>query len=47
MEEEFYEINLFCKDYAVLKLSKSIGKIFIPAFETRSPVKITAFGDDK
>lgn len=35
------------KDYAVLKLSKSIRKMFIPAFETKSSVKVTALGDDK
>ncbi len=34
-------------DFAVLKLSKSIRKIFIPAFETHSSVKVTALGDDK
>lgn len=35
------------KDFAVLKLSKSNRKIFIPAFETHSSVKVTALGDDK
>jgi hypothetical protein len=35
------------KDFAVLKLSKSMRKLFIPAFETRSSVKVTALGDDK
>ena len=35
------------QDFAVLKLSKSIRKIFIPAFETRSQVKVRAMGDDK
>jgi hypothetical protein len=35
------------KDFAVLKLSKSTRKLFMPAFETRSSVKITALGDDK
>lgn len=34
-------------DYAVLKLSKSVRKIFIPAFETSTGVKIEAVGDDK
>jgi hypothetical protein len=34
-------------DYAVLRLSKSNRKLFIPAFETRSSVKVTALGDDK
>jgi len=35
------------KDFAVLKISKSIRKIFIPAFETRSSVEVIALGDDK
>ena len=35
------------KDFAVLKLSKSNRKTFIPAFETRSSVKVSALGDDK
>lgn len=34
-------------DYAVLKLSKSNRKIFIPAFETKSGVTVTAEGEDK
>jgi len=34
-------------DFAVLKVGKGIRKIFIPAFETRSGVRITALGDDK
>jgi hypothetical protein len=34
-------------DFAVLKLSKSNRKLFIPAFETKSKVKIEALGDDK
>jgi hypothetical protein len=34
-------------DFAVLKLSKSNRKLFIPAFETQSKVKIEALGDDK
>lgn len=34
-------------DYAVLKLSKSNRKLFIPAFETSTSVKVTALGDDK
>jgi hypothetical protein len=34
-------------DFAVLKLSKSNRKMFIPAFETHSSVKVTALGDDK
>jgi hypothetical protein len=35
------------KDFAVLRLSKSNRKMFIPAFETRSSVKVIALGDDK
>lgn len=35
------------KDYAVLKISKSNRKMFIPAFETYTSVKIEAMGDDK
>lgn len=34
-------------DYAVLKLSKSTRKLFIPTFETKSGVKIEAVGEDK
>jgi len=34
-------------DYAVLKLSKSTRKIFIPAFESYSSVTVEAFGEDK
>lgn len=34
-------------DFAVLKLSKSNRKIFIPAFETNSGVKVEAAGEDK
>ena len=34
-------------DFAVLKLSKGNRKMFIPAFETHSSVKVTALGDDK
>lgn len=34
-------------DYAVLKVSKSVRKIFIPAFETTTGVRIEAVGDDK
>jgi len=34
-------------DFAVLKLSKFNRKMFIPAFETHSSVKVTALGDDK
>lgn len=35
------------EDYAVLKLSKSSRKLFIPAFETKSGVRITGVGEDK
>lgn len=34
-------------DFAVLKLSKSERKLFIPAFETRSGIAVTAVGEDK
>lgn len=34
-------------DYAVLKLSKSSRKIFMPTFETKTGVKIEAIGEDK
>lgn len=34
-------------DYAVLKLSKSVRKIFIPAFETHTAVDIEAVGENK
>lgn len=34
-------------DFAVLKLSKGNRKMFIPAFETHSSVKVIALGDDK
>ena len=34
-------------DYAVLKLSKSTRKLFIPTFETKSGVKVEAVGEDK
>ena len=34
-------------DYAVLKVSKRIRKVFMPAFETHTDVKIQALGDDK
>lgn len=34
-------------DYAVLKLSKSTRKIFIPAFESYSSVTVEALGEDK
>lgn len=35
------------KDYAVLKVSKSIRKIFTPAFETFSNVRVEALGENK
>ncbi len=35
------------KDYAVLKVSKSLRKIFIPSFETHSSVKVEALGESK
>ena len=34
-------------DYAVLKLSKSTRKLFMPTFETKSGVRIEAMGEDK
>lgn len=34
-------------DYAVLKLSKSIRKVFMPSFETHTAVKIAGLGDNK
>ena len=34
-------------DYAVLKVSKRIRKVFMPAFETHTHVKIQALGDNK
>lgn len=34
-------------DFAVLKLSKSVRKIFIPTFETKSGVTVEAIGEDK
>lgn len=34
-------------DYALLKLSKSTRKLFIPAFETKTGVKVEAVGEDK
>ena len=35
------------KDYAVLKLSKSTRKLFIPTFETKSGVTVKALGEEK
>jgi hypothetical protein len=35
------------KDYAVLQLSKSVRKIFIPAFETNATVEVKALGENK
>lgn len=34
-------------DYAVLKLSKSNRKMFIPTFETKTGISVEAVGDDK
>jgi hypothetical protein len=34
-------------DFVVLKVGKGVRKMFIPAFETHSSVKISALGDDK
>jgi hypothetical protein len=34
-------------DFAVLKVSKKVRKLFMPAFETRTGVTIKALGDDK
>ena len=34
-------------DFAVLKLSKSARKIFVPTFETKSGVTVEAVGEDK
>jgi hypothetical protein len=35
------------EDYAVLKLSKSTRKIFIPSFETKSGVTVKGVGEEK
>ena len=35
------------KDFAVLKISKSIRKLFIPALETYTDIRVDALGDDK
>lgn len=35
------------EDYAVLKLSKSTRKMFIPAFETKSGVRVKGVGEEK
>jgi hypothetical protein len=35
------------EDFAVLKLSKSNRKMFMPAFETKSGVRIRGVGEDK
>lgn len=35
------------KDFAVLKVSKSIRKLFIPALETYTDIRVDALGDDK
>jgi len=34
-------------DFVVLKVGKGVRKMFMPAFETHSSVKISALGDDK
>jgi hypothetical protein len=34
-------------DFAVLKVGKSVRKVFMPAFETRTSIPIKALGDDK
>ena len=34
-------------DFAVLKIGKSVRKVFMPTFETRTSVTIKALGDDK
>jgi hypothetical protein len=34
-------------EYVVLKVSKSVRKVFMPAFETRTKVKIEALGESK
>lgn len=34
-------------DYAVLKISKSIRKVLLPAFETESGLKVEALGESK
>jgi hypothetical protein len=34
-------------EYAVLKVSKSVRKVFMPAFETRTKVRIEALGENK
>jgi hypothetical protein len=34
-------------EYAVLKVSKSIRKVFVPAFETYSNVRVEALGENK
>ena len=35
------------EDFAVLKVGKGVRKVFMPTFETRTAVSITALGDDK
>lgn len=34
-------------DFAVLKIGKSVRKVFMPTFETRTSVTIKALGDEK
>lgn len=35
------------RDFAVLKVGKGVRKVFMPTFETRTSIPITALGDDK
>lgn len=35
------------RDFAVLKVGKSVRKVFMPTFETKTSVSISALGDDK
>lgn len=35
------------KDYAVLKIGKSIRKVFVPAFETSTGIAVEAMGESK
>lgn len=35
------------KEYAVLKVSKGIRKIFVPALETHSKIRVEALGENK
>lgn len=41
-------ITIRCdNEYAVLKVSKEVRRLFMPAFETRTKVRIEAFGENK